>query len=55
MSRRRPKGEGSVYLDGEVWVARLPLPPGPGGKRRRVKRTATTEAGAKAKLAELIR
>lgn len=50
---RRARGEGTVLRDGDSWIARIDLPPGPDGKRRRVKRRARTKTEAHAKLKKL--
>lgn len=52
MPRRRVRGSGSVYFDDARgrWVGQAPLPPGPGGKRRRVTVYGTTATEAQAKL-----
>ena len=50
---RRARGEGTVLRDGDGWIARVDLPPGPNGKRRRRKRRARTKTEALQKLKEL--
>jgi hypothetical protein len=52
---RRARGEGTVTRDGDGWIARIELPPGPDGRRRRPKRRAATEKEAYKKLQELQR
>lgn len=49
---RRDKGDGSVYQRGSdgMWLAELPLPDGPDGKRRRKYLSSKTEEGVKEKL-----
>lgn len=53
---RREAGTGSVYqrADGR-WIAAVPLPDGPGGKRRRKVLTHKTEEGVKEKLRKVTR
>jgi len=54
---RRDRGDGSVYQrasDG-MWLAELPLPDGPDGKRRRKYLSSKTEEGVKEKLREAKR
>ncbi|MGH9073866.1 MAG: tyrosine-type recombinase/integrase, partial [Acidimicrobiales bacterium] len=51
MAKRRGSGEGSIFRDGNRWVACIDLP-APGGRVRR-KRSARTYAEARAKLREL--
>lgn len=43
---RRAHGEGTVYREGDRWVARIDLPSGPDGKRRQAKRRARTKTEA---------
>ncbi|MGB5759071.1 MAG: site-specific integrase, partial [Acidimicrobiales bacterium] len=50
---RRGRGEGSVYRDGNAWVARIDLPLGPDGKRRQRKRKMRTKSEAHKALREL--
>lgn len=50
---RRARGEGTVLRDGDGWIARIELPVGPDGKRRRRKRRARTKSEAFALLKEL--
>ena len=52
---RRSNGEGSVYRskDGSGWIAAVELSPGPGGKRVRRRRRASTKAAAQALLREM--
>ena len=50
---RRGRGEGSVYRDGNAWVARIDLPIGPDGKRRQRKRKVRTKSEAHKALREL--
>lgn len=50
---RRGRGEGTVLRDGDGWIARVDLEPGPDGKRRRMKRRARTKTAALAALKEL--
>ena len=50
---RRARGEGTVVRDGDGWVARIELPPGPDGKRRRRKRRARTKSAAHEALKQL--
>ena len=52
---RRSNGEGSVYRskDGAGWIAAVELSPGPGGKRVRRRRRASTKAEAQALLREM--
>ena len=46
----RSPGEGTIGREGESWVVRVELPPGPNGKRRRLRRRAKTKAEAAALL-----
>ena len=50
---RRARGEGTVLRDGDGWIARIDLPIGPDGKRRRRKRRARTKTEAFKVLKEL--
>ncbi len=50
---RRARGEGTVLRDGDGWIARIDLPIGPDGKRRRRKRRARTKTEAFKALKEL--
>lgn len=50
---RRGKGEGTVGREGDGWVARIELPPGTDGKRRRIRRRAKTKTQAIAILRKL--
>lgn len=50
---RRARGEGTVLRDGDGWIARIDLPPGPNGERRRRKRRARTKTEALQKLKDL--
>ena len=52
MSKRRGSGEGSIFQDGNRWVASVTLGSG-GGRQVRRKRTARTYAEARTKLREL--
>ncbi len=52
---RRARGEGTVLRDGDSWIARIELPPGPDGKRRRRKRRARTKSEAHEALREMQR
>jgi len=54
-SGRRARGEGTVSRDGDGWIARIELPPGPNGKRRRRKRRARTKTEAHEALKALQR
>lgn len=50
---RRGRGEGSLYRDGNAWVARIDLPIGPDGRRRQRKRKVRTKSEAHKALREL--
>ncbi|WP_108665112.1 tyrosine-type recombinase/integrase [Euzebya rosea] len=54
MTARRPRGSGSVFFDASrgVWKGQAPAPAGPGGKRRRFRVQADSEAAAWALLEE---
>jgi integrase len=51
----RAKGEGSVFFaaDRNLYIGRIPLPPGPDGKRRRKEVTAKTKADLLKKMSAL--
>ena len=53
MTQRRGQGEGSIFREGNRWVAVLELPAGPGGKRVRPKRKVRTKAEAIEALRQL--
>ena len=52
---RRGRGEGTVGREGDRWVARVDLPPGPDGKRRRRRRRARTKTEAMEALKEMLK
>jgi integrase len=52
MTRRAP-GEGTIGKEGDSWVARVDLPPGPDGRRRRIRRRAKSKAEAAKILRQL--
>lgn len=53
MAGRRSQGEGSVYRQGDKWIAMLELPRGRDGKRRRALRRRRTKAEATRALKQM--
>ena len=50
---KRGAGEGSIYQDGDRWIAAVSVRDPATGKRRRLRRSARTQLGARQKLKQL--